>query len=115
MIFLTTKGDILPCERISHQNKLGIVDQQGVNLDFDKIANRFNNYFIKIQETCDKCVYQSKCSQCILQTDIMNNNFNCEKFTTYSENNIADFFSKHIMEIEENPNLYLLTTKSKFI
>ncbi len=40
--FLSTNGDILACEKISHRNVLGNVDNNSVNIDYINIADIYN-------------------------------------------------------------------------
>jgi uncharacterized protein len=112
MIFITSEGRILPCERIGHQFELGFVNDLSVNIDFNNIASAYNKHFENIYEKCKDCVHELKCTVCMFHTNIGSNDFNCTKFLKYSDN--EKFFSSHILELEKKPNLYLLTTKTKF-
>ena len=43
-IFITVNGKILPCETIDHNFFLGKLDTKGVVLNYNEIAERYNNY-----------------------------------------------------------------------
>ena len=64
-IFVTVNGKILPCERIGHQFALGHVDDLGVHLDFEAIADRYNGYYRKMNPQCSACHNRKACSQCV--------------------------------------------------
>lgn len=64
-IFVTVNGKILPCERIGHQFALGHVDDLGVHLDFEAIADRYNGYYRKMTPQCSACHNRKACSQCV--------------------------------------------------
>ena len=115
MVFISAQGKILPCERVGHQYELGTVDASTVNIDFDKIANMFNDYYTMVQPTCRRCIHQLKCEQCILQTNIISGKFNCDRFTKISDIELSRFFSTYISILEEKPEIYLSTIKHKFI
>lgn len=68
-IFITARGKILPCERISHKYALGEVTENGVNLDLVEIAEKYNSYFNKFTRMCDSCYNRGSCVQCIFQLD----------------------------------------------
>lgn len=58
---MDANGKIFPCERIGHQFSLGSVDKRGVHLDFQEIANKYNNYYKKMVPKCNAC---SNCDMC---------------------------------------------------
>jgi uncharacterized protein len=64
-IYLTTQGDILPCERIDHIFTLGRVENGIVNLDFHEIAKKYNGYYKKLKSQCQGCYTHSSCKQCL--------------------------------------------------
>lgn len=113
MIFITSEGRILPCERIGHEYELGFVNDLDVSIDFNNIASSYNKHFENIYKKCKGCVHELKCTVCMFHTNIGSKEFNCTKFIKYSDN--EKFFSSHIYELEKEPNLYLLTTKTKLV
>jgi uncharacterized protein len=64
-IFLTVNGKILPCERISQHFGLGEIDDNGIHLDFQAIAEKYTAYFSKIDTRCASCYNKKACFQCI--------------------------------------------------
>ncbi|MCP4213536.1 MAG: radical SAM peptide maturase [bacterium] len=79
-IFLTVNGKLLPCERIHQGYFLGEVDKDGVRLDFQAMADKYNNWHKKVSQLCNRCRNNVRCSQCLLQTDLDAETFECEQF-----------------------------------
>ncbi|GHT18086.1 radical SAM peptide maturase [Bacteroidia bacterium] len=111
MIFVTSDGKILPCERIGHQFEMGKITAEKVDIDFQKIAEKYNESYRKINEKCRKCMFQFGCGQCMFQI----NNFDCQDFTENSDENFAKFFSFYFGELERNPQLVLKSSTYKLI
>ena len=63
-IYLTVNGRILVCERIDYEFSVGYVTENGVELDTDKIAKKYNYYCKKLHHQCRSCYSQASCSQC---------------------------------------------------
>jgi uncharacterized protein len=99
-MFVTVNGKILPCERIGHQFALGTVDKKGVHLDFEKIAQRYNHDFSKLEKQCQTCFNKKACIQCIFnlpdleQNPICHGFMNKTDFEQYQEY-IMSFLRKH--------------------
>ena len=68
-MFVTVNGKILPCERIGHQFALGHVDEHGVHLDAGAIAQKYNQYFAKLEKQCSSCHTRKTCIQCIFNIE----------------------------------------------
>lgn len=64
-VFVTVNGKILPCERIGHQFALGHLTDDSVELDFDAIAKRYNDWYTALEEQCEACHLRRSCIQCI--------------------------------------------------
>ncbi len=64
-VFVTVNGKILPCERIGHQFSLGKIEKDKIDLDFEQIAEKYNNYFAKMEKQCHKCFNKKACVQCV--------------------------------------------------
>ena len=79
-MFVTVNGKILPCERIGHQFALGTVDKEGVHLNFEEIAQRYNNYFVKLEKQCKACYNKKTCIQCIFNLPDLEKNPICHGF-----------------------------------
>ncbi|MDR2125365.1 MAG: radical SAM peptide maturase [Prevotellaceae bacterium] len=111
MIFVTSDGKILPCERIGHQFEMGTVSADKVNIDFQKIADRYNDAYSNIYERCKKCMFQFGCGQCMFQT----NNFDCKLFTANLDENFSNIFAHYFNAMEKDPQLYLKSSNYKMI
>jgi len=103
-IFITVNGKILPCERIGQEFSLGYIDEDEVNIDFNEIALKYNNWFNRIKNICHLCYRSEYCSQCIFQMKGLSNNPRCNGFYTYSS--FSDYLSKNINKIEKDPTLF---------
>jgi len=103
-IFLTVSGKILPCERIGHQYILGSVDENGVNIDFNEIANRYNKYYENIQSQCSKCYHLKHCLQCIFYIEDIEDKPICNGF--FDEKKFKKYLSNNISFLNKNPKLY---------
>lgn len=93
-IFITVNGKILPCERIGHQFALGEIDYDGVNLNFEKIAQRYNGYYDKVKNQCSNCHNVNACVQCIFNLEDLEGKPTChgymsaEQFEQYCQQNM---------------------------
>ena len=104
-VFITVNGKILPCERIGHQYEMGTVDENGVNIDFEKIASKYNEYYQRMKSQCKVCENRKDCIQCVFQIDGFDKGkskcfgfMNKEQRKQYVETQMA-FFARH-------PNAY---------
>lgn len=94
-MFVTVNGKILPCERIGQQFALGKVDEDGVTLDFEEIARKYNGYLAKLEPQCGKCFNRKSCVQCIFNLEDLEGNpvchgrMNREDFENYEAQNLA--------------------------
>lgn len=92
-IFVTVNGKILPCERIGHQFALGEIGEDGIKLDFEKIAQRYNCYFNKLKKQCSSCYNRKACIQCIFNLKDLDGKPVCHGFMSakdfeqYKKNN----------------------------
>jgi len=64
-VFVTVNGKILPCERIGHQFALGQLSNSKLNIDYEKIAEKYNNYYSKLAKQCGQCYKKRECIQCV--------------------------------------------------
>jgi uncharacterized protein len=65
-VYVTVNGKILTCERIGHQFALGEVTETEVKLDYEAIAQKYNNYYAKLDRQCKACYNKKACIQCII-------------------------------------------------
>lgn len=64
-IYISTQGNIYPCEKISSENILGKIDNKGVNIDYSYIADFYNEKYAQIRNHCLKCSFKQICKTCI--------------------------------------------------
>ena len=64
-IFVTVNGKILACERIGQQFALGKIDDEGIHIDTEAIAGKYNRYYEKLDRQCSDCYNKKACIQCI--------------------------------------------------
>jgi len=111
-IFLTANGIILPCEHISRIFDIGQVNHDGVLIDPDSIALRYNNYYSKIKTLCKQCYMDDNCMECMFNTKIETENPECEFFT--DEAHFIQRLSKNLSLIEKDNKLYLKIINEAF-
>jgi uncharacterized protein len=104
-IYLTTKGKILPCEKINYNFFLGTFDKDGVNIDFNGIASKYNTIYDKYEKICKKCYNRKICGHCMLMVDNpLDDNVKCPKFKTFEQQ--QHFFEYATTYLENNPEIY---------
>ncbi|MBQ0061827.1 MAG: radical SAM peptide maturase [Bacteroidales bacterium] len=81
-VFLTARGLILPCERISHNNCLGRIENNHLEISFEQIANIYNGYYKKLSSQCVRCDYKQACLHCVFQDDQFRESGKCISFST---------------------------------
>ena len=99
-MFVTVNGKILPCERIGQQFALGSISDEGINLNLQSIADKYNAYYAKIEKQCSRCYNTKACIQCIFNLDNLEENPICYGFmdkTTFEKykKTQMDFLRKH--------------------
>ena len=99
-MFVTVNGKILPCERIGHQFALGIVDKNGVHIDFEEIVQRYSYYFSKLENQCKDCYNTKACMQCIFNLPNLEKQLVCKGFMNKNDfekyqDNIKSFLRNH--------------------
>lgn len=106
-IFITVNGKILPCERIGHQFSLGMIDDTGVQLDFEAIAERYNGYYRKMLPQCKFCHNRRTCNQCLFyleNIDTFDRNTICQGFMTAKD--AESYKNAQLQFFSENPDAY---------
>jgi uncharacterized protein len=98
-LFLTVNGKIMACERIGQQFELGWLTKEGVQIDFQEIADKYNRWFSMLRKQCQSCYIFDRCSQCIFYLDLKGGKPICgnfQNFENYSRSvaNYLDFFEK---------------------
>jgi len=100
-MFVTVKGEILPCERVNYKYFIGRVTEKGVEMDFERIAQKYNNYYDKIIKQCNVCAHKYNCRFCMLQIDMDADNSKCPEFE--AEKKDDNIYNKLFEYIEEYP------------
>jgi uncharacterized protein len=101
-MFVSANGALLPCENVPHDNAFGFVDEQGVNLDTEKIAAIYNNAFKELEPQCSRCYGKDTCSLCVFQ---MEPKFKCSEI--FTKKDLQEKFSSAVTFVENNPELYV--------
>jgi uncharacterized protein len=103
-LFLTVNGKLLPCEHVGQQYVLGMVTNDSVQIDFQKIADIYNGYYASVYSRCNQCEQKLMCSNCMLQSEYKDGMFQCNDFMTSDV--YKGFLSEQISTIENSPNVY---------
>lgn len=104
-MFITVKGRILQCERINHEFALGQVTDEGVELDFESIAQQHNDYVFRYAKQCERCGNRNACMQCVYQIDdIHESTTRCLGFC--SEKHKEKQNEQCLRYLAEHPELY---------
>jgi len=111
-IFITANGIILPCEHISRIFDIGQVSQDGIQIDSDSIALKYNNYYSKIKSLCKQCYMDDNCMECMFNTKIETGSPECEFFT--DEAHFVQRLANNLSLIEKDHQLYLRIIKEAF-
>jgi uncharacterized protein len=95
-LFVTANGEILPCERCDYPKTFGTIDQNGVNIDYENVANIYGQQFKCIISLCEKCHYYDICKTCVFN---IKDKYYCPNFKSKSE--INENLSTMISDIED--------------
>lgn len=104
-MFVTVNGKILQCERIDHKFALGEVSDSGVEMDFEKIARRYNQSVFKYIHQCNVCALSQTCTQCVYQKDnIDESRSECDGFCSISQ--FEERVKRNLEYLDKHPKLY---------
>jgi uncharacterized protein len=104
-VYVTVNGKILPCERIGHQFALGDLTDRAVELDFEAIAQKYNQYYAKLDKQCKVCYNKKACIQCIYNLpDIDRPKALCHGFM--SKQQFDDYQSAQFAFLANHPGAY---------
>ncbi|MCP4220442.1 MAG: radical SAM peptide maturase [bacterium] len=103
-IFITTNGRILPCERIEQKYTMGKVDETGVHLDFNEVADLYNSYLDTMKRKCNSCFNANDCSYCIFRSDLFSDTPHCPEFK--SEEQHRTELARQLSILEDVPQYY---------
>lgn len=105
-MFITAKGYILQCEKISHEFALGKIVDGKVELNFESVAKKQNKLIDKLSSQCHNCYLKDNgCMQCVYMVEsIKQSNPDCDNFCTKQE--FEKYERKTLDHLRENPSLY---------
>jgi uncharacterized protein len=103
-MFVTVNGKILPCERIGHQYALGEITDIDIRLDFEEIAEKYNQYYSKIKKQCLHCFNKKSCIQCIFNLDDLETTCICHGFM--NEQDFKNYVNSQIYFLSRHPEDY---------
>lgn len=112
-IFVTASGKILPCEKINHEYALGTVDEKGVNINCDSIAEKYNQWYEKIASQCYGCYQSEDCFQCIFYLDLSSDPTICKGFM--NQEDYLRYVSSQVDFLETAPAMYYRILKEVMI
>lgn len=91
-IFVTTRNQLLPCEKINHKYSLGQVNPD-VEINIKEITQQFNIYYEHLEKVCKNCYLYKFCGICMFS--VMNlDKLDKEKFLCDNFHNKTDFKTK---------------------
>jgi uncharacterized protein len=103
-IFLTAEGKILACEKILQDYCLGSADEKGVHIDFQEVADKYNAFYGKLMQLCNRCSASADCSMCIFMLNLLDDCPSCPYFKTSGE--ALTSLRNALSLLEETPKFY---------
>lgn len=95
----------MQCERIDHKYFLGLVGENGVELNFEKIAEKFEFWYSRLDNQCKHCFRLGACSQCLFYVDKLEDSSKCPGYATLQV--FEKQFGSSLYHLEENPEEYV--------
>ena len=111
-MFVTVKGDLLPCERINQRFSLGYIAEDGVHLDFEAIARKYSEYYKRVYESCKGCYAKPICEQCMFYIKDLDTRPSCSNYL--NKQRYEALVSSHLNYLGENPKIYQRIIKEMF-
>lgn len=113
-MFVTVNGRILQCEKINHAYSLGTVDDEKVNLDFERIARQHNEYIYTFIKQCEICAIKQYCNNCIFEANNLNeSDAKCQYYIT--PKGLQNHRARQLEYLAQHPELYRRTLKEIII
>jgi len=103
-LFLTVNGKILACERIGQQFELGKLTQKGIELDFQKIADKYNSWYSHLRKQCKSCYIFDRCYRCIFNLNFKEGKPICENSQSFKD--FSRIVSNFLNNLEKKPWLF---------
>ncbi len=100
-IFLSSRGDLLPCEKIDSKFAFGNISKSPI-FDYNLIAQKYKNYLDSLFDQCNKCYKSGKCGYCLFLSNEVKGKLICPEYMNKSRFNnfLSDKFS--ILEDSES-------------
>ena len=111
-MFVTVKGDLLPCERINQKYSLGHVDENGVHIDFEAIAKKYSEYYKRVHAYCKGCYAKPICEQCMFYINDLDDHPSCPNYLNKQQ--YETLVASHLNYLGENPKVYQRMMKEMF-
>ena len=86
-MFVTAHGKILQCEKIDHKYFLGQVVNGKVDIDLNKVVERFNVLNRSFIKQCSSCVYVRHCPKCMYRLNDVIGEKECLSYVKNTERN----------------------------
>lgn len=109
-VFLTTDGNIYPCERIQTNYPLGFVDENSVKIDFNKVAKFYNDIYDQYINQCKSCYNKRKCTSCLYNDMDIEGKIQCRSYKSETEHN--KWIQSQMHYLEEHPHYCVDTLKN---
>lgn len=103
-MFVTVNNKILPCERIGHQFALGKIGETEIELNPEWIANKYNDYYARMEAQCSRCKNQKACIQCLFNLKDVESTFVCFGYMT--DKDFRNYVNRQMYFLERNPEMY---------
>ena len=101
---MTVNNKIFPCERIGHQYSLGLVTNEGVQIDCEYIAHKYNTYYNKLNNQCSRCYFRQHCSQCMFSIEDLDTSPVCNQIA--DQQKFERYMQANMSLLREQPFLY---------
>lgn len=103
-MFVTVNNKILPCERIGHQFALGKIGETEIELNPEWIANKYNDYYARMEAQCSRCKNQKACIQCLFNLKDVESKPVCFGYMT--DKDFRNYVNRQMYFLERNPEMY---------
>ena len=111
-VFFNAAGNIIPCEHISASHVIGSYTRDSLNVNPEKIAQKYNEYYDRITQLCKKCYFADNCQDCMFNTNIRESRTTCSFFT--GEAGFRNYLRKGFSQIEQDYPLFLTVANQAF-
>lgn len=111
-MFVTVNGRILQCERIGQNFSLGEIDENGVRLDPQMVAEEFNSRIDRMRTVCLSCGRVCSCKKCFYYLeDADTDQPSCSDFDSVdsiNEKSVRHYLSRNPQIIQQIKEEYII-------